>query len=124
MRRKLMRGSFSSAVRRTAPLLLCDAVYTALTATFAPARLLLCWNDQPIVVPGFQVRPDGAHAIVRYIQPRVGTPQSQRAHACAMLEQYQQVLLAQGWQVDLVDEPRRTPYLRCRHTNIVMSIGD
>jgi len=116
-----MRRLSSSTALHSAPLLLCDAVRTTLMARFAPARLLLCWNDQPIVVPGFRVRPDGAHAVVRYTQPRVGTREARRTRARAMLGQYRQALLAQGWQADLIDEPRRIPSLRCYRIDVIMS---
>lgn len=101
-----------------------DAVRATLEPTFSAARLILARDDQPTVIPGFRVRSNGADAVVRYIQPRTGAPGMRRARACTMLEQYRQALLSQGWQVDLVDEPRRTPFLRCCHTDSVMSIGE
>jgi hypothetical protein len=102
-------------------LVLGDAVRATLQTTFTAARLILAWDDEPTVVPGFQVRANGLHVVVRYIQPRAGAPSVRRAQARAMLEQYRLALLAQRWQVDLVDEPRKTPYLRCYAIDNVMS---
>jgi len=113
-----------TTLRPTRQLPLDDAVRATLEATFSAARLILAWDDQPTVVAGFQVRADGLSVVVRYIQPSAGAPSIRRARACAMLEQYRQALLAQSWQVDLVDEPRKTPYLRCCHTDFVMSTRD
>jgi hypothetical protein len=113
-------ASSASSAQHSASLL-CEAVEMTLAARFAPARRLFCWNDQPLVVPGFQVRPDGVSAVVRYIQPRAGTLQAQRARTQLMLKQYRQTLVTQGWQVDCVDEPKRPAYLRCYDTGIIMS---
>ena len=93
----------------TPQLVLGDAVRATLETTFTAARLILAWDDEPTIIPGFQVRAEGLHVIVRYIQPRTGTLQARRARACAMLEQYRQTLAAAGWQADVIDEPRRLP---------------
>jgi hypothetical protein len=108
-----MIRSPGQAVRLSTAQLLRDAVHTSLAATFTPTRRVLFWDGQPVVVPGFQVRADGTHAIVRYVQPRAGAARARRVRARAMLEQYRQMLIAQGWQADIVDERRKSPYLRC-----------
>jgi len=100
---------------------LCDNVHTTLAMTFPPARLFLSWADQPTVVPGFQVRSTGVSVVVRYVQPRDGARNLRRARALAMIEQYRPALLAAGWQVEVVDEPRKLPYLRCRPSYDIMS---
>jgi hypothetical protein len=92
---------------------LCDSVQATLATTFTPARLFLSWADQPTVVPGFQVRTTSIHVVVRYVQPRDGALSVRRARARAMIEQYRLTLLALGWQVDVFDEPRKMPHLRC-----------
>lgn len=116
-----MLSSSQHTAYSRAPRHLCDAIYMTLTVTFPPARLLLSWNDRPILVPGFQVRPEGRDAVVRYIQPADGPPGVRRARAWEMLDRYRHALLAQGWQIKLVDQPRRTPYLLCYSTSNVMS---
>ena len=103
------------------PQQLCDSIHAALATTFTPARLFLSWADQPTVIPGFQVRTTGMDVIVRYVQPRDGVRSLRRAHALAMIEQYRLTLLASGWQVDVIDEPRKMPHLRCSLANDVMS---
>ncbi len=108
-----MISSPDHTVRHSRARLLRDAVHTSLAATFTPTRRVLFWDDKAVVVPGFQVRVDGIHAIVRYVQPRDGAARDRRVRARAMLEQYRQTLVAQGWQADIVDERRKTPYLRC-----------
>ena len=110
-----------TSLRPTQQLPLGDTVRATLETTFTAARLILAWDDEPTIVPGFQVRADGLHVIVRYIQPRTGTPQARRACACVMLEQYRQTLAAAGWQADVIDEPGKTPHLRCYAINSVMS---
>ena len=103
------------------PQRLCDSVHATLATTFTPARLFLSWADQPTVVPGFQVRSSDTSVVVRYVQPRDGALSQRRASARAMIEQYRPALLAAGWQVDIIDEPRKMPYLHCSLTNNVMS---
>ena len=76
------------------------------------------------MVPGFQVRSTGTYLVVRYVQPRDGARNLRRARALAMIEQYRLALLAIGWQVDIIDEPRKMPQLRCSLTNSVMSNED
>jgi len=88
---------------------------------FTPARLFLSWADQPTVVPGFQVRSTDTHVVVRYVQPHEGALSVRRARALAMIEQYRLALFTAGWQVDVIDEPRKMPHLRCCLTNDVMS---
>jgi hypothetical protein len=100
---------------------LCDSVQATLATTFTPARLFLSWADQPTVVPGFQVRTTGIQVVVRYVQPRDGALSVRRARARAMIEQYRLTLLALGWHVDVFDEPRKMPHLRCSRANSVMS---
>lgn len=117
----MMRESSSRAGDPSAPQRLCDSVHATLATTFTPARLFLSWADQPTVVPGFQVRSTSTHVVVRYVQPRDGVRNLRRACARAMIEQYRPALLAAGWQVDVVDEPRKMPYLRCRPSHDIMS---
>lgn len=100
---------------------LCDSIHATLATTFTPARLFLSWADQPTVVPGFQVRTTGIDVIVRYVQPRDGAQRTRRARALAMLEQYRLTLLASGWQVNIIDEPRKVPYLYCQPLDSIMS---
>src|SRR5262249_49595402 len=116
-----MRQSSTRARGPSAPHQLCDSIHATLAMTFTPARLFLSWADQPTVVPGFQVRGTGANVVVRYVQPRDGARNVRRARARTMIEQYRLALLAIGWQVDLVDEPRTMPHLRCRSAGNVMS---
>jgi hypothetical protein len=98
-----------------------DSVYATLATTFTPARLFLSWADQPSRTPGFQVRVTGASVVVRYVQPRDGAVSLRRAHALAMMEQYSAALLAAGWQVEMVDELRKMPYLICHPPYNIMS---
>ena len=98
-----------------------DSVDMTLATTFTPARLFLSWADQPIVVAGFQARSTGAAVVVRYVQPRDGAQRTRRACAQAMIEQYRLTLLAAGWQVEVIDESRKMPYLRCYLADNVMS---
>jgi|SRR5688500_8040713 hypothetical protein len=100
---------------------LCDTVQATLAATFTPARLLLSWADQPIIMPGFQVRTTGDYVVVRYVQSRDGALSMRRACARIMIEQYRLTLLATGWHIDVIDEFRRSPFLRCFLTGNVMS---
>jgi hypothetical protein len=116
-----MRESSNQERGLSAPNSLCDSMHTTLATTFTPARLFLSWADQPTVVPGFQIRSTGVSVVVRYVQLHDGARSLRRAHARAMIEQYRLVLLAAGWQVDVVDEPRKMPHLRCSLANDVMS---
>ena len=116
-----MRESSNQARDLSAPQRLCDSVHATLAVQFAPARQFLSWADQPSVVPGFQVRSTGVSVVVRYVQSRDGARNLRRAHAWAMLEQYSAALLAAGWQVDMVDAPRKWPYLLCRQFDNIMS---
>ena len=116
-----MRESSNRARDPFATQRLCDSVYATLATTFTPARLFLSWADQPSMTPGFKVRSTGAAVVVRYVQPRDGAQRTRRARAQAMIEQYRPVLLASGWQVDVIDEPRKMPYLRCRPADNIMS---
>jgi hypothetical protein len=100
---------------------LCDTVHATLATTFTPARLFLSWADQPTLVPGFQARSTGSYVVVRYVQPRDGALSLRRARARAMIDQYRLALLASDWQVDVVDEPKKMPHLRCSLVNNVMS---
>jgi len=88
---------------------------------FTPARLFLSWDEQPTVVPGFQVRSTGSCVVVRYVQPRNGALSLRRAQARAMIEQYRLALLATDWQVEVIDQPRKMPHLRCSLKDDVMS---
>jgi hypothetical protein len=115
-----MSRSVNSTPRPSAPQLLRHALRRTLAASFPPARRILSWNDLPIVTPGFQVRVAGTHVVVSYIQPRDSAPTARRIQARTMLEQYRQTLVAAGWQVNLVDERSKIPYLRCTNP-IIMS---
>jgi hypothetical protein len=100
---------------------LCDIVQATLAATFTPARLLLSWADQPIIMPGFHVRTTGVSVVVRYVQSRDSALSVRRTCARRMIEQYRLALLATGWQVDVIDQFRRSPFLRCSAISNVMS---
>jgi len=116
-----MHESANRELHPSAPRSMCDSVHAMLAATFMPARLFLSWADQPIIMPGFRVRITGGHVIVQYVQPHDGALRMRRACARLMIEQYRLTLLANGWHIDVVDDSRKMPYLRCWLASSFMS---
>jgi hypothetical protein len=93
---------------------LVDIIHDTLAVSFAPARMVLPWNGSPFQLPGFQVVATRVnYVIVQHLWITNATQRTTRESTLAMLARYRAVLTTEGWQIQIVDERGRTPYLLC-----------